>query len=317
MGDVTLPLMKGNVYYAAFLALVLLMFLLANGLVEATFATTVTTEPMQSPETMNQTQTTPTREESVKVAVGEDSNFTVQYYTFTPQTVEINAGESVTWYSPAELSELHTVTFVLDQNVMSDIIVPFAVLGGETSFELLPPFNVGKPILTQAPDGREAIVALNKDAFYPSVLDANNQTSYFNETEDDIQYTMDGTEKVINSGIIFPELLPPVGAAMNETTTTDNSTTTTTMMTANVTTAPEDEETPQAMEEEGQQQPPLEEPSFPFPLVSSFTVKFEEPGTYPYFCALHPWMTGEVIVLQGEGENQTTGAEAGNQTGML
>src|SRR5215213_10701234 len=131
MGDVTLPLMKGNIYYAAFLALVLLMFLLANGLVEATFATTVTTEPMQSPETMNQTQTTPTREESVKVAVGEDSNFTVQYYTFTPQTVEINAGESVTWYSPAELSELHTVTFVLDQNVMSDIIVPFAVLGGK------------------------------------------------------------------------------------------------------------------------------------------------------------------------------------------
>jgi hypothetical protein len=70
MGDVTLPLMKGNVYYAAFLALVLLMFLLANGLVEATFATTVTTEPMQSPETMNQTQTTPTQEESVRVAVG-------------------------------------------------------------------------------------------------------------------------------------------------------------------------------------------------------------------------------------------------------
>jgi plastocyanin len=118
-------LMKGNVYYcAAFLALVLLVFLLVNGLLVATFATTIT-EPMQSPETMNQTQTT-TREESVRVAVGEGSNFTVQYYTFTPQTVEINAGESVTWYSPAEFSELHTVTFVLDQNVMSDIIVPFA-----------------------------------------------------------------------------------------------------------------------------------------------------------------------------------------------
>src|SRR5215218_2616944 len=228
-------LMKGNVYYAAFLVLTLLIFLLANGLV-ATFATTIT-EPVQSPETMNQTQTA--QGESVRVAVGEGSNFTVQYYTFTPQTVEINAGESVTWYSPAEFSELHTVTSVLDQNVMSDIIVPFAISGGgETNFELLPPLNVGKPILTQAPDGREAIVALNKDAFYPSVLDANNQTSYFNETEDDIQYTMDGTEKVINSGIIFPELLPPVGAAMNETTTTDNSTTTTTMMTANVTTAP-------------------------------------------------------------------------------
>jgi plastocyanin len=300
--------MKGNVYrYTAFLALVFLVFLLANGLV-ATFATTIT-QPMQSPETMNQTQTA--QVETVRVAVGEGSNFTVQYYTFTPQTVEINAGESVTWYSPAEFSELHTVTFVLDQNVMSDIIVPFAISGGETNFELLPPSNVGKPILTQAPDGREAIVALNKDAWYPSVLNANNQTNYLNETED-IQYTMNGTEKVINSGIIFPELLP-IGAAMNETTTTDNSTTTTTTTTNDVTTAPESGEMPQATGEEGQQ-PPLEEPSFPFPLVSSFTVTFEEPGTYPYFCALHPWMTGEVIV-QGEGENQTTEAE--NQTGTL
>jgi plastocyanin len=34
----------------------------------------------------------------------------------------------------------------------------------------------------------------------------------------------------------------------------------------------------------------------PFPLVSSFTVTFEEPGTYPYFCALHPWQSGQVIV---------------------
>lgn len=299
------PLMKGNVYYAAFLALVLLVFLLANGLLVATFATTIA-QPLQSPETMNQTQTT-TQGESVRVAVGEGSNFTVQYYTFTPQTVEINAGESVTWYSPAEFSELHTVTFVLDQNVMSEIIVPFAVSGGETNFELLPPSNVGKPILTQAPDGREAIIALNKDAWYPSVLDANNQTNYLNETED-IQYTMNGTEKVINSGIIFPEL-PPMGAALNETTTTDNSTTTTTT-TNDVMAAPGGEEMPQATEE-GQQQPSLEEPSFPFPLVSSFTVTFEEPGTYPYFCALHPWMTGEVIV-QGEGEDQTTEAEAGN-----
>ena len=44
----------------------------------------------------------------------------------------------MTWYSPAEFSELHTVTFVLDQNVISDIIMPFAVSGGETNFEPLP-----------------------------------------------------------------------------------------------------------------------------------------------------------------------------------
>ena len=40
----------------------------------------------------------------------------------------------------------------------------------------------------------------------------------------------------------------------------------------------------------------------PFPPVSSFTVTFQEPGTYPYYCAIHPWMGGEVI---GQGQNQT------------
>ncbi len=28
----------------------------------------------------------------------------------------------------------------------------------------------------------------------------------------------------------------------------------------------------------------------------SFTVTFEELGTYDYFCTLHPWMNGQVIV---------------------
>jgi plastocyanin len=28
----------------------------------------------------------------------------------------------------------------------------------------------------------------------------------------------------------------------------------------------------------------------------SFTVTFEESGTYDYFCTLHPWMNGQVIV---------------------
>jgi len=28
----------------------------------------------------------------------------------------------------------------------------------------------------------------------------------------------------------------------------------------------------------------------------SFTFTFDEPGTYDYFCTLHPWMNGQVIV---------------------
>ncbi len=30
--------------------------------------------------------------------------------------------------------------------------------------------------------------------------------------------------------------------------------------------------------------------------TESFTVKYEESGTFDYFCTLHPWMKGKVIV---------------------
>jgi plastocyanin len=288
--------MKRNIYYAGFLATVLLVFI-ANGA-----GISASTDLTQPPATTNQTQTS--QGGTVRVVIGEGSNATVQYYTYTPQTVEINAGESVTWVSPAELSDIHTVTFVLDPNVMSDIILPFAV-SGDTNFELLPPFNVGEPVMIQSPDGRQAIVALNKDAWSPAVVDTNNQTTFLNGT--DIQYAMDGTEKVINSGIILTpmegavdqnsssssnatggEEIPPEAAAqLNETTTIANTT---------------------AQATEGGQ-PPI---GPPFPVVSSFTVTFGEPGTYPYFCAIHPWMSGEVIV-RGGGENQTQ-TQGENQT---
>jgi plastocyanin len=32
------------------------------------------------------------------------------------------------------------------------------------------------------------------------------------------------------------------------------------------------------------------------PPITSFSVTFEEPGTYPYICTVHPWMTGTIEV---------------------
>ena len=32
------------------------------------------------------------------------------------------------------------------------------------------------------------------------------------------------------------------------------------------------------------------------PEITTFSVKFDEAGTYDYICALHPWMTGKVVV---------------------
>lgn len=280
--------MKGNIHYAGLLAAFLVIFV-ASG--PGSF---VTTDLAQAQGTMNQTQTS--QNGTTTVAIGEGSNATVQYYTYTPQTAEINAGESVTWVSPSELSDIHTVTFVLDQNVRSDILLPFA-MSGNTSFDLVPPFNIGEPIIIQAPDGREAIVALNKQAWNPAIIDTNNQTTYLNGT--DIKYIMDGTEKVINSGILISQ-----PASMSEDVNQNSSSAATDGETG---TAAATNET-NSMSNTTDQATAVGQPQLgpPFPPVSSFTVTFEEPGTYPYFCAIHPWMVGQVIVREeGEGQNQT------------
>ena len=265
------------------------------------------------------------------VSIGEGSNATIQYYTFTPQSVEISAGDSVTWFSPSELSDIHTVTFVRNSSIVSDIILPFTVPvgAGGTNFDLVPPFNLGEPIVIPTPDGREAIVALNKQAWYPAVYDANNQTTYLEGT--DVQATLNSTVRALNSGIIMPsggpagETQPNATATLateepqvplpvsltNGTSTTSNASSAAT----DILPVPENQGMSQPAEEPttGQQLPP------PFPPISSFTVTFEDPGIYPYFCAIHPWMTGEVVVRQAaprqtQGLNQTE-TQGLNQTG--
>ena len=43
---------------------------------------------------------------------------------------------------------------------------------------------------------------------------------------------------------------------------------------------------------------------------TSVTERFDLPGIYPYWCALHPSMLGAVVVEDGEGE--TTAASGGD-----
>ena len=192
-------LMKSNLYYVGILATTLLLL---SG--PASFATPA--DQGQLTETTDKTETSP--EDFVFVTIGEGRNATVQQYTYTPSTVEIDAGQSVTWFTPDEITDIHTVTFVQDPSVLSGLILPFAVpAGGTTDFELLPPFNVGEPILIPAPDGREAIVALNKHTWYPAVLDVNNQTTFLEGT--DIQGTLNSSVRALNSGIIVPPMPSP------------------------------------------------------------------------------------------------------------
>ena len=50
--------------------------------------------------------------------------------------------------------------------------------------ELAPPFNFGESIIQEQPDGGEAIIALNKAAYYPTVADQENNTRYLIDVEE-------------------------------------------------------------------------------------------------------------------------------------
>jgi plastocyanin len=231
----------------------------------------------------------------IAVEIGAGSNATVQYFTFTPQTVEINAGDSVTWTSPSEFSDIHTVTFVMDQNLTSDAILPFIMPNQSTAtdFELLPPFNAGEPLTIPIPELGEAIVALNKIVWYPTVIDESDGITFLNGT--DIQYTIDGTQKGLNSGIVVAPF--PTSAEQME----ENLTGTSELVTSTSEEAIGDNSTTTSSNSDMEQpQDPAAELGPPFPPISSFTVTFEEAGTYPYFCAIHPWMGGQVIVANGD-----------------
>ena len=49
------------------------------------------------------------------------------------------------------------------------------------------------------------------------------------------------------------------------------------------------------------------------PPIKSFSITFENPGTYDYICMVHPWMTGRVIV-QGDTTTETQPQQPQNQT---
>jgi plastocyanin len=291
-----------------------------------------------------------------RVAVG-GGNITLSINQFSPQRVEIQPGGSVTFFAPQGSIEVHNVIFDLSNGtIVSDIGVPFTlpsdVLGGEVptnvAEELVPapPYNLGEPIIQNVTaESTQAIIGFNKVAFYPAVVDQDDNVIYLDEEELNLQmlqmeqafqqrtampsplsatYTIDGTERLVSSGIVLDvngfaaleELFPEesrgtasqeeFGAEGNQGMMTNSSTAiippsqspNQETLTQQQEFGTEEEQILRAGESE---QAPL--PQFPF--IGSFTVTFNEPGTYDYFCAFHPGMFGQVVVGGSGGEVQT------------
>jgi plastocyanin len=223
---------------------------------------------------------------------------------FSPSTVQIQPGQCVNFYAPSGSTELHNVLFDLSNGTaISSVELAFILPPGFSpeALQLAPPDNFGEPIIQNISGGMQSIIALNKVIFHPSTIDQNGQASYLQERELiqlmeqgaqqglfltpslSANYTMQGTELIVSSGLI----LDVMGFAPLE---------------------QEQEGQQQVGTAEGQQQQQQQEPTpqgveeesppRAYPILSSFTVTFNEPGAYPFFCAFHPGMAGVVNVTE-------------------
>lgn len=240
------------------------------------------------------------------VAVG-GGNLTLSINQFSPSNMQIQTGESVTFYVPSGSTELHNVVFDLSNGTaVSSIELGFIFPAGFSpqTLELAPPDNFGEPIIQNMSDGRQSIVGLNKVLFHPSAVNQNGDATFLQEHELiqlmqqgtqqglvmppslSANYTMQGGEVVVSSGL----MLDVTGFAPLE---------------------QQGQGVQEQVGEEGQPQEPTqqqtEESQLPaYPILSNFTVTFNEPGAYPFFCAFHPGMAGVVnVVGVGATQNQT------------
>jgi plastocyanin len=276
--------------------------------------------------------------EEQRVAVGGilDGNLTVSVNLFSPAALETQTGESITFYAPENSTEVHNVILDLSNGtIISGNELPFILPQGtdtEQQLELAPPFNFGEFIIQEQPDGRQAIITLNKAVYYPTVADQENNTRYLIDVEEHEQlveearqqgffepqnlsanYTINGTERVVTSGIIldvggFDALFAEEeGEAANTTAATEAATSP--IPPAEI---GQENATTTAAEQEGGEEE--EFPPLPYPILNSFTVTFEQPGTYEYFCSFHPGMYGIVTVAGEEGEAANMTATATDAT---
>ena len=244
--------------------------------------------PTTSAATVNNTQH--------RVAVG-GGNLSMSMNQFSPSSIDIHTGESVTFYAPPGSTELHDVVLDLSNGTaISSIKLAFILPSGVSpdAFQLAPPDNFGQPIIQNMSDGRQSIIALNKVLFYPSIVNQNGGTSYLQENELiqkiqqatqqgnptpslSVNYTMQGNEKIVSSGLILDVAgFAPLEQGQGQQEEQQQS--------------QQQQQPPQTAEQVAQSPPPS------YPILSSFTVTFNQPGTYPFFCAFHPGMEGVVNV---------------------
>lgn len=142
----------------------------------------------------------------VMVNVGGNGS---SWSSFTPQSVEIKAGDTVTWRNPMAVSEPHTVSFLKDQSFYPPPAVPVPLTFNSTDLIADSDANIDPLIITDQ-NGTKSVIVDNARHYNPVSVDSSGHNVTYLPLN--ANYTLTGTEKFVNSGWMWPEGLAPQGA---------------------------------------------------------------------------------------------------------
>lgn len=147
---------------------------------------------------------------AVNVAAG-GGNGTAPWTIYVPQTIDIKAGQSVTWNNPTTVGEPHTVTFIKDIDMMPPLVAPFSIPNNTELAVAIPSPNVEPTVMPDSSNpNNKLVLADNLRSSAPVVIDsARTNVTYLQPGSN---YTFTGNESYVNSGWIWPEGQVPPGA---------------------------------------------------------------------------------------------------------
>jgi len=134
----------------------------------------------------------------VKVGGGGARIVVMNYY---PQNLQIDVGDSVKFYNPTKVAEPHTVTFVMDNTYMPQFAEPYA-LSDQSSVKSLAGQINGEPLIVPLDEEQTGVLAINARGFFPYVIDSSGDPKNLGPNA---SYSLDGSEKYVNSGWLVPK----------------------------------------------------------------------------------------------------------------
>jgi plastocyanin len=172
------------------------------------FAIVVSVVPSAAqPAENNNTSAMQARDSTFTVNAGGGGPETVST-SFSPSRAEIKAGETVMWVNPTKVGEPHTVTFFIDNNTRTDFAVPFVLGNGSANLTPAIPNANAEPIVMPGPNGSRIVIGVNDRSISPTIIHAKGNVTHL---APNANYTMDGTEKYMNSGWMWPQGQVPPG----------------------------------------------------------------------------------------------------------